>query len=165
MPHSSWVLQHCWRTHSGTSLHPFWTHFYTSAPDKNKVWGDVWRATAVFLHMFITVSIYELVCLFVCAPVVYEYLHTVHACISVYSPVYLCLCRRCMECLLWLSEPCCLCTIGRWQAAHWACLYREDPGLSQQTQSSAPRRTGHEEALRWQRGKTEIYMNIACLIF
>ncbi len=72
----------------------------------------------------------------------------------VYSPACPCLCQCCMECLQWPSDPCCLCTSGRWQAAHWVCPYSEVPGLSPQTRSSAPHRTGHEEALRRQRGNT-----------
>lgn len=67
---------------------------------------------------------------------------------NTYSPVCPCLRPRCMACLLWPSKPCCLCTSGRWQEARWVCPYSGAPGLSPQTQSSEPRRTAHEEALR-----------------
>lgn len=72
---------------------------------------------------------------------------------GVYLPACPCSCRRCTECPLWPSEPCCLCTSGRWQEARWVCPYSGAPGPSPRTQSSAPRRTGHVEALRRQRGE------------
>lgn len=73
--------------------------------------------------------------------------------LRVYSPVCPSLCRCCMRYLLWPSGPCCLCTSGRWREARWVCPYRAAPGLGPQTQSWAPRRTGHEAALRRQRGE------------
>lgn len=75
--------------------------------------------------------------------------------ISAHSPACPCLCPCWTESLPWTSEPCCLCTSGRWQEGRSACPYRGAPGLSPQTQSWARHRTGHEEALRKQRAQLE----------
>lgn len=75
--------------------------------------------------------------------------------ISAHSPACPCLCPCWTESLPWTSEPCCLCTSGRWQEVRSACPYRGAPGLSPQTQSWARHRTGHEEALREQRAQLE----------
>lgn len=68
--------------------------------------------------------------------------------VRVDSPVCLCVRRCCMECLLWPSGPCCLCTSGRKPGGCWACLYTEGPEQSPRTRNQAPHRSGHEGALR-----------------
>lgn len=60
-----------------------------------------------------------------------------------------------MECLLWLSEPCCLCTSDTLQEGRWVCPYSEAPAQSPRTLSSARRRMAREAALRGQGGRTD----------